>query len=390
MGDRLKYIGILTAVLILSGCGGKTGEQTIPILSWGGIPVAGSDVLFPMAKECGFDWHLGLYKSQQDALKAMDAAAEAGIGVIPGFPEIKDSTESAVTALKGHPALIAYHLKDEPETWDINWLGSLNEKVNALDPEHPCYINLYPNWAWNEDKYAEHLELFASVVDTPFYSFDQYPVTEKDGQIHVRPTWYRNLEEFSDMARRYGRPFWAFALSESHHLGAPSPPAFYPVPTLGHLRLQVFSDLLYGAQVIQYFTFRGLYNVKTLEKSPVYDVIRQMNSEIKAYSPVFLGCKVMDVWHTGNTIPSHTTRMKNMPHEKVKSLEMSGEGAVVSLLEKEGDVYLAVQNRDCVNEAVLDIAFKGRVKRFTPDGLLRFDGSPLTLEPGNIAIFRLK
>ena len=78
-----------------------------------------------------------------------------------------------------------------------------------------------------------------------------------------------------------------------------------------------------------------------------------------------------------------------MPHERVKSLEVSGEGAVVSLIENDGRTYLAVQNRDCVNQAFLDIAFDGRVRMFTVDGPERFDRRTIMLEPGNIAIFIL-
>ena len=385
-----KKLMIISAIVALCcGCAQTTEQETIPILSWAGMPVDNADVLFSLSKECGFDWHLGLYRSQEMALIAMDAAAKAGIGVIPGFPELKDSTEKAVAAIKDHPALIAYHLKDEPETWDVDWLKEMHDNIRAVDPTHPCYINLYPNWAWNEEKYVEHIELYANEIDTEFYSFDQYPVTEVDGGIVVRPTWYRNLEEFSAMAKRHGKPFWAFAMAWSHHLGAPSPPAFYPIPTIGHLRLQVFSDLLYGAQVIQYFTFGGAVDTKTCQKKPEFEVIKQMNSEIKAYSPVFLGCNVLNVWHTGETIPSHTKRLETMPHKKVKSLAVSGEGAVVSLLENNGKTYLAIQNRDCVNEAELDIDFCGRVRMFTLDGIKRVESDKITLLPGNIAIFIL-
>jgi hypothetical protein len=177
-------------------------------------------------------------------------------------------------------------------------------------------------------------------------------------------------------------------LALSHHLGAPSPPAFYPIPTLGHLRLQVFSDLLYGAQVIQYFTYGGAVDTKTCQKKPEFEIIRQMNSEIKAFSPVFHGCDVLNVWHTGDSIPSHTKRLVDMPHKKVKSLSVSGEGAVVSLLENGGETYLAVQNRDCVNEAELHVDFCGRVRMFTVDGIKPVENE-MTLLPGNIAVYIL-
>jgi hypothetical protein len=78
-----------------------------------------------------------------------------------------------------------------------------------------------------------------------------------------------------------------------------------------------------------------------------------------------------------------------MPHKKVKSLSVSGEGAVVSLLEKGGKTYLAVQNRDCVNEAELNIEFSGKARMFTIDGIKRVESNKMTLLPGNIAIFIL-
>ena len=78
-----------------------------------------------------------------------------------------------------------------------------------------------------------------------------------------------------------------------------------------------------------------------------------------------------------------------MPHDKVKSLDVSGQGAVVSLIENKGRTYLAVQNRDCVNEATLEIEFDGRVREFSVEGPVRFDGGSTTLEPGNMKIFIL-
>lgn len=42
-------------------------------------------------------------------------------------------------------------------------------------------------------------------------------------------------------------PFWAFALALSHKLDNTH---FYRIPTLAELRLQVFSNLAYGAQAI--------------------------------------------------------------------------------------------------------------------------------------------
>ena len=394
---------------ILTGCAvsvESTEQHNVPIIAWGGIPADKADTLYALAKECGFNTHLGLYSKQESALSAMDAAGRAGMGMIINFPQLKDSIESAVSLIRNHPALVAYHIKDEPVASDYSWLSELCEKISALDPSHPCYINLLPNWSWGVEEYGDKIEDFASRFDLPFHSFDNYPIIEVNGVTQVRPEWYRNLEEFSAMARRHGKPFWAFTLAKSHSIVEPEV-AYYPEPTLGHLRLQVFSNLLYGAQAIQYFNFLGIVDPTTCEKKPAFDLIRQVNSEISAYSSVFAGCTVQSVWHVGESIPCGTSRLESMPYKSVKNIEIhpmnSGEivgdtldlmfyetpGAVVSLIENAGETYLAIQNRSCLENVTLDITFSQRVSLITPAGPIRFNDQPLTLEPGNLAIFQL-
>ena len=404
---------------VLNGCANHE-SSSISIISWGGISAQKADTLYALAKECGFDTHLGLYSTQENALISMDAAARAGMGIIINFPQLKDSTAAAVSLIKDHPALVAYHVKDEPVVGDYPWLSKLCEKMGSLDPSHPCYINLLPNWSWGVEEYAENIERFASEFDLPFYAFDNYPVVEVDGVTQIRPDWYRNLEEFSAMARKHGKPFWAFALAKSHSIVEPEI-AHYPEPTLGHLRLQVFSNLLYGAQAIQYFNFTGIVDPVTCEKKPAYDLIKQVNSEIRAYSSVFAGCSVLGIWHIGESIPSGTKSLDEMPHERVKSISVTGRdecksgqaegaegidegiseesdgGAVVALIENADKTYLAVQNRSCTEAATLDIRFRcrlpfinsSRVNQITVNGPVRFNDQPLTLDPGNLAIFQL-
>ena len=393
-------------VLFLSHilCGhSQTCKDSFPIISWGGIAADKADTLYSLAKECGFNTHLGLYSTQQNAVLSMDAAHRVQLGIIISFPQIKDSTESAIAFIKDHPALVAYHIKDEPELCDFPWLKDLYDKISFLDSKHPCYINLLPNWSWGVEEYSENVESFASEFDLPFYSFDNYPVIEENGAVKVRSDWYRNLEEFSAMARRHGKPFWAFALAKAHSITEPQV-AVYPEPTIGHLRLQVFSNLLYGAQAIQYFNFTGIVDPATCEKKPAFDLVRQVNSEVRVYSSVFTGCTVLGVWHIGETIPCGTSRLETMPHKSVKSIEIHPEsiagdisklmsdetpGAVVSLIENAGETYLAIQNRSCLEDVTIDITFSRGVSHITLAGPVRFNGQPLILEPGNIAIFQL-
>ena len=127
----------------------------------------------------------------------------------------------------------------------------------------------------------------------------------------------------------------------------------------------------------------------TCEKLPAFDLVKQINSEVRAYSPVFAGCSVLGVWHVGDSIPCGTKPLETMPHKKVKSLQITGSGGVVALIENGSQTYLAIQNRDCVNPAILDISFNGTTVRHTLHGELQHDSKPITLSPGNLAIFAL-
>lgn len=385
---KFRYIIFLVNIFLLLSCEQVNSSQPIRIISWGGISAEKADTLYSLAKECGFDTHLGLYRAQGSAIASMDAAARAGMEIIINFPQIKDDTDETIPQIKNHPALVAYHIKDEPDMEDFEWLRTLSDKIEVLDPLHPCYINLLPNWSWGVEEYADKIECFANEIDVPFYSFDNYPIIENNGETVLRPDWYRNLEEFSAMSKRHGRPFWGFALAKSHGIVEPKV-AYYPEPTIGQIRLQVFSNLLYGAQAIQYFNFTGLVDSKTCAKLPAFDIVKEVNTQIKAYSQVFAGCNVLGVWHVGESIPAHTQRLIDMPHKKIKSLEITGEGAVVSLIENSGKIYLAVQNRDCENSTLLKIKFSGYVNRITLSRESSYNRSHIIIQPGDITVFQL-
>lgn len=383
----MKKLFIAFALALCVACCPESGE-TIPVIAWHGLSKDAFAKGLPLVKEAGFDVYLHRVDNLDSALVMLDLCQKNGLMAMPQCPELLAEPERVVPLIKDHPALYAYYLKDEPEYWDLEWLGGVVKAIQSIDTKVPCYINLYPNWAWEEEKYVDHINMFADNCPTPMVSFDQYPLTEVDGKIVVRDTWYRNLEEIRTLCLERNRPMWAFSLLESHHLGAPSPVAFYPVPTLGHLRLQVFSDLAYGAQAIQFFTCRGAIDRKC-GKGPNFELTQEIISEIKSLSPIFYGCEVRDVWHVGE-MPKGTKPFDAASCKKVRAIDVDGMGAVVSEFVNGRSRYLAVVNKDCVNCETLDISFTGRVKMVSKDcSVSRFDGKPVTMDPGDMVIFKL-
>jgi hypothetical protein len=220
----------------------------IPVLAWGGPPQAETTAArYKELAEAGFTHNYSGFSSIAAMQEALDVAKAAGIKQFVSIPELERSPEETARTLRGHPALAGYYLRDEPAASDFDKLSKWAAKITSADPDHPCYINLFPNYATPAQlgtaNYQEYLDTFLTKVSVPILSFDHYPVVGNS----LRAEWYENLEQVSAAARKARKPFWAFALSVAHDP--------YPIATLEQLRLQVFSNLAYGAQGIQYFTY---------------------------------------------------------------------------------------------------------------------------------------
>lgn len=78
---RKLFSLIVISVAFLCSCSSKIHQSAgaISIISWGGISAEKSDTLYSLAKECGFDMHLGLYRAQEGAIVSMDAQPGRGL-----------------------------------------------------------------------------------------------------------------------------------------------------------------------------------------------------------------------------------------------------------------------------------------------------------------------
>ncbi len=310
-------------------------EKQIPVLAWFSIPAENTSLdRYLELKDAGFTHSFSHTGKADEVADALDVAQKAGIKLIITCRELESDPVATVKRFKKHPALDGYFLRDEPDRPAFAALGEWARKIESADNKHYCYLNLLPTYAPLEalktKSYREYVNLFIKEVNLPFVSFDHYPVVGND----LRGDYYENLEIVADESRKAGKPFWAFALSTAHDP--------YPIATMAALRLQVYSNLAYGAQGIQYFTywtplgtpwdFHQAPITETLQRSEVYDRVREMNKEIKALSFVFLGAKVRSVSHTGKDIPVGTTRLNSVssPFSRISS---DGKGLVVSELE---------------------------------------------------------
>lgn len=397
-----KYFILFTCIFVFNACSQEKTNQDVefPILAWIGVPEAETTVeRFKELKESGININFSGYSTVEAVEKALNMAQEAGVKLLPSCPELKSDPEETVKRLMKHPALYGYHIVDEPAAGGFKELGEWVRRIQAVDNRHPCYINLLPNWApawgFGTDTYTEYVDSFIKEVPVPFISFDHYPVIVIDSMRTLRPEWYNNLEFIAETSKKTGLPFWAFALTVAH--------VIYPIPTVGEIKLQMYSNLAYGAQTLQYFTYwnpgenpiwdfhRAPIDLKG-KRTDVYDRIKLVNREIHHLAGVFLDSKLVSVWHTGKQIPDGTRPIDKLP-DPIKMLETSDGGAIVSVLEKGEQSFLVIVNRDFQNPMNLTILTDETVKKVLKDGSFvpaNAYSETMEVDPGDVAIYTWK
>jgi hypothetical protein len=371
----------------------------IPILAWYSIPASETTVpRYQEMKDAGITHSLSFFSNVDELQKALDAAGKVGVKIIASCPEMKTDPVKTVQRFMNHPALAGYHLGDEPNIKKIPELGAWGKQIQAVDNKHFCYANLFPNFADSNQlgtkSYEKYVDEYVKELPLQFISFDYYPVF-KD---HLAVSWYQNLEQVSDAAKKSGLPFWAFALTTNYDEDHVTP------QTIAAMRLQVYSDLAYGAQGIQYFTYwsatsidtppgedqRGAPMSVTGKRSVVYDRVKLMSREIQNLSGVFLGSKVVSVRHAGlGRIPIGTIRLTRLP-SAIKVLDSNGAPILVSVLENGANSFLVVVNKNFLNSINLTVYGDESVKRVLKDGTIVpasvYDSS-MELDAGDAAIF---
>ncbi len=366
---------------------------SIPVHAWWSVPQEQTTVeRYRELAADGFTTSMSPLSDADAVAKALDVAREAGVKLFIACPELGKDPEATAKRFMNHPALGGYHITDEPNAKVFPQLAEQVRKIQAVDPNHPCYINLFPNYASPEQlghsTYRAHVDSFVAMVPVTMLSFDHYPVTFNG----LRPEWYENLEIVSEASRKSGRPFWGFALAVAHDP--------YPSPSAAELRLELYSNLAYGAQGVQYFTYwtppSGTWNFHLAPidtggtKTEVYDRVKEVNAEIQKVAGVFMGAKVVSVGHTGDALPKGVKAFE--PFKPFTEVKTPKGGAVVSRLEKDGATFLVVVNRDYQKAMNLNITLDSgaKVGKVGKDGaVVPVKGNWVqdTVQPGDVAIF---
>lgn len=395
---RAFFILLLSSQLACGKDGNKPKEpevevwvtdEKMPILSWKSIDLVNSSIKnYQELAECGYTHSLSTIWGGEDPLTkynatllelALNCAEQTGIKVIAGCHELHTDTENTVNRFKNHPAIVGWFLMDEPKLHEIPALGVLGNRIKSIDNKNFVYVNLRPSDATEEQmgtsNYMTYLNSYLQNIPVEFLSFDKYPCQiNSEGKNYVLDYWYDNLQIFADASKRESKPFWAFACCTK----------FEPeqaTPTLETLRLQMYTNLAYGAQGLQYYVYQG-------PSSPLYNSVKQLNKEIQNFAKVFLNAKTTSITHTGRTIPFNTKRFENPP-PVIRKFLTGDAGAVVSVLEKGNRKFFVVVSRDINNPLPVTIEVDPSVRKVTKTGTLEPVKGTVTeqVPPGDILVY---
>lgn len=390
----------ITLVITLFLCSIVLSQNKhIPIFAFHGVPPGtySTKEQFATMKNAGIDMCYTVYNTNEEVVKALNAAQAANVKLVVRIGSLFNDTEKIVNLIKNHPALYGYGIMDEPSPKQFDDLRNVIQNIKKYDKKNNFYINLFPNYVGPDGidgySYENYLQTFINKVPVNFISFDNYPLVKNK----LRNEWYENLELISNISKKNKMPFWAFACSTIHYE--------YLQPTIEGVKLQQFSNLLYGAQVLQYFTYWTLtyednwvkekYGYSIVDDqgkpTPTYNVVKTVNQQIQRLAWVFSGAKADAVYHIGNEIPKGTSKLMSLPN-RFKNFSTNGKNALVSMMSNGKSKFIIIQNKSLVDNLTLDYQLSKPMKIVenssgkTKNAILSKKNKSVIL-PGDIFIF---
>ncbi|MBM4084896.1 MAG: hypothetical protein FJ272_08920 [Planctomycetes bacterium] len=315
-------------VFILSGCaslgvGGPTRSAWHigkPIVTyWAGPPM--TDATAQQMADGG--WNLVWCKESEldvahrHGLRAyLSDPLFSGAGALATLddPVKTERLEALIQRVKNHPALYAYHLKDEPSATTFPGWARLADFIRQRDPAHLAYVNLYPTYANNKQlgtegdtvaAYKEHLRLFVETVKPDLISYDHYHFGVKGDNSQ----YFLNLAMIRQAALDAGVPFLNIVQACSW---TPS----MRIPNGDELRWLVYTSLAYGAQGISYYVYchpkhEGAMANADGTPTVLYHAARVLNREFVAIASELQPLRSLGAYHVGMTPPGATPLPEN-------------------------------------------------------------------------------
>lgn len=202
-----------------------------------------------------------------------------------------------VAAYANSPALAGYIVTDEPNARLFPGLASVVSYLRSKDPQHPAFINLYPNYANSHQlgtpNYQSYLRNYIERVNPAFISYDHYSFVNGSEPVG----FIENLAIVSRIASQYSLPFWQIV--QEVPLGS------YGQLTESEKRWEALQSLAYGAKGLFWYTYwtpPGSTNSagpamvdKSGNLTPGYYEVKRINAEVSAFGRYLLSAHLVQV-----------------------------------------------------------------------------------------------
>jgi len=377
-----------------------------PIMGWVGPP--GGEQTLARYREMA---EAGLTVSLHHPADKVDLARDAGLLAILSDGRIEHALQQADPAevrqtLAGlspefgaNPTVVGFGLRDEPTASYFPNLARVSRQLLADMPGRFPYINLLPNYANSQqlgtDTYEAHVRTFIEMVSPPVISFDHYPPVGTGW----RANYYENFEIVRRVTLEAKLPFWAFCLTTPH--------GGYRDPTEAEIRLQVYSDLVYGAKGLCYFCYwtpgpsatwdwdSAIIRVDGVHTEH-FEQVKRVNARVREMGKVLLKCTSTEVYHTGD-LPQATRGLPAAsPVRCIANLPL----IFGFFAHDDGSEYVMVVNRDYAHNVRSKLQLKGiaRLHEVAPlEWIWSGDGRPddkgmlpFRLLAGDARLFRIE
>lgn len=391
-----KLLALLLLINTVPVSAENSATNLFPIMAWNSPPT--QPAVFQKMKECG------LNVAGFVPVGALDMCNAAGLKAIVSDPRcagydwtrVDDRTArsnitSLVEKVGKHPAVYGFYLRDEPPPAYLPGLGKLAALIHELAPGKWPYINLFPNYADNNQleglTYPQYVQRFLATCRPTFISYDHYALMD-DGSL--RNGYWQNLEEVGGSSRVNHVPFCSIVLSVGHFN--------YREPTAADLMFEVYSALSYGARGIAYFTYfappTGNYRGAPIDQfgnpTVAWQHMQNVNLQVQKLAPTLLQLTCNDTYHFKN-IPagSHGPTTTSL----VTGCE-GGDFVCGEFTHTDHSRYALLTNKDVVKSAVCQPRFvkpPRQVQKVSPySGALEdFAGENVWVQPGQGVLLKL-
>jgi hypothetical protein len=348
----------------------KWDPDVFPISFWCGVPVKFiSQERYQEVADAGFTHAMpgleGGAPTVADNQRTLDYCQAVGIKAflydnrmphgIGHKGEGKDRIDAIVADYASHPAFAGYFIGDEPGAGAFPALAQTFAYLAQVDPDHPAYVNLYPNYCpphgLGTATYDEYIQRWLNQVKPAILSYDHYHFHNK----YDRPGFFANLEVVRREALKSNVPFWQIAQLINHF--------DYRMPTEAEKRWEAMQTLAFGGKGFMYFTYwqpgkDGGTAIINLDgtRTHQYDEVKRINHDVQAIGKHLLKAKSTSVFEFGQ--PGDLT------YTGKDVVRFDGPHITVGLFDGPGETrYAMFANRDYRNDVTAPVTLNTSGKK---------------------------